>query len=153
MSSIVSALFLPSFMGIEMNLGIPADTLNKHPVVVNIPVSVQTAGTATVPGTSTSCAPPSSAVSWFCPVPAADSVDTPPAAPPAKPKDRPGARCHLLLCSTRRNASAPVDVPESLRMCKFTTAHLCLQQHEEHELLMHHNENRHLQLLKVVKYI
>lgn len=96
-------------------------------------VSVQTAGTAAVPGTSTNSVPPSCAASWFCRVPAADRADTPPAASPVKPKDRLRARRPPPLRITKRSASAPMDVPESLRMRsgRVTVGHRCSQPHEK----------------------
>lgn len=83
---------------------------------LKICVSVQTAGTVDVPGTSTSFVPPSSAASWFCPVAAADRTDTLPVAPPARAKDRLRIRHPLSLRSIKRSVSALMDVPESLRM-------------------------------------
>lgn len=80
--------------------------------------SVQTAATATVPGTSIRCVPPDSAVSWFCPVPAAGRRDARPAAPHVRARDRPAT----LLLITKRSASAPVGVQESLKMCSFTVS-------------------------------
>ncbi|KAF3838811.1 hypothetical protein F7725_010579 [Dissostichus mawsoni] len=92
--------------------------------------SSQNAGTAALPGTGTSSAPPGSAASWFCPVPAADRTE-PPAAPPARPRDR--TRARRLVRITKRSVSALKDVPESLRMRSdgdATTGHQGFPPHE-----------------------
>lgn len=67
------------------------------------------------------CVPPDSAVSWFCPVPAAGRADTQPAALHVRAKDR-GA---TLLFITKKSVSAPTAVPESPMMCNFTAQDRC----------------------------
>lgn len=125
--------------------------LAKHAHSVDVNDSVQTAGTATVPGTSTSSVPHSSAVSWFCPAPAADGMDTLPAAPLARPKDRLRA---TLFCITKRSASALVDVPESLRMCsdgEVTMGHQGLQPHDKRCLSRDINQGAHVGRCHILK--
>lgn len=111
---------LPMMMSSQVSMLAQSPTPRRLLSRLNIilPWSVQTVATATVPGTSIRCVPPDSAVSWFCPVPAAGRMDTRPAAPHVRAKDR---RATLLLV-TRRSASAPVGVQESLKMCSFTVS-------------------------------
>lgn len=124
---------------------------------LKICVSVQTAGTVDVPGTSTSFVPPSSAASWFCPVAAADRTDTLPVAPPARAKDRLRIRHPLSLRSIKRSVSALMDVPESLRMYsdkKVTAGRHCLQPHEKCCCLSWDiTQNVQLELVEGVQYI
>lgn len=60
-----------------------------------------------------SSAPLRPVASWFCPVPAADRTDSPPAAEPARAKERQKPRQPPPPRCARKSASALTDVLES----------------------------------------